>query len=107
MTPINEWGGLYRTPYFVVPRIALEAMPDDWQRKFTALMDEAHEKHGISTPEYHVLRADPSYTSVELNDPDDPGSWPREFYIQCSDPWANYRHGNIKELCPDYKENPA
>lgn len=72
--PINDWGGLYRTPYLVIPRMALEAMPLDWQRRFVGLMEEANAT-GMVTPEYTVQRRDLS------------GRF-------CKDPWVNYQ-------CPD------
>lgn len=95
---------LYRTPYLVLPRLALEAMPVEWQKRLEALLAECDDT-GMVTPAYHVLRDDRGYTSVELNDSEDPTSWAREFYIQRHDEWANYRHGNVTELCPDFKES--
>ena len=97
-------GRLYRTPYLVLPRLAIEAMPVEWQHKLEALLIECDET-GMMTPEYHVLRAEKGYTSTELNDPDDPTSWPREFYVLSHDEWANYRHGDVAAICPDFKES--
>lgn len=94
---------LYRTPYLVLPRLAIDAMPVEWQRKLEALLVECDEA-GIVTPNYYVLRADSGYTTTVMNDPDDPMSWPREFYIQSHDEWANYRHGSVADLCPDFKD---
>lgn len=93
---------LSRTPYLVLPRLALEAMPAEWQSKLEALLVEADDA-GLETPEYHVLRADRGYTSIELSDPEDSTSWAREFYIQRHDEWANYRHGNVFDICPTFK----
>lgn len=93
---------LYRTPYLVVPRLALEAMPEEWQLRFAAILGEM-EDTGMRTPEYHVLRDGPEYTTTQPNDSEDPTSWPREFYIQRLDPWFNYRHGDARELCPEFK----
>lgn len=88
---------LNRTPYLVLPRLALEAMPLDWQERLEALLVEADDA-GMETPDYHVLRADAGYTSTQPNDSEDPTSWPREFYIQRHDEWANYRHGDAWQL---------
>lgn len=93
---------LYRTPYLVLPRLAIEAMPVEWQARLEALLAEA-DATGMQTPNYHVLRDDQAYTSVTMNDPDDHASWPREFYVQASDPWADYRHGNVRDLCPEFE----
>ena len=38
---------LYRTPYLVIPRMALEAMPEDWQKRMVALLDEAEAAGGL------------------------------------------------------------
>ncbi|MBZ9888099.1 hypothetical protein LB559_09120 [Mesorhizobium sp. BR1-1-3] len=95
-------GRLYRTPYLVLPRLAIEAMPVEWQRRLEALLVEADDT-GLVTPEYYVLNADPGCTSTQPNDSEDPTSWPREFYIQSQDPWANYRHGDVKALNPEFK----
>ena len=107
MSVINDSGLLYRTAYFTLPRLAIEAMPSQWQQRFVDLMNEAYEQHGMETPAYHVLRADAEYTSVTLDDPDDETSWEREFYCLRHDPWANYRHGRIDELCPSFKKGPV
>ncbi|WP_293012208.1 hypothetical protein [Oceanicaulis sp.] len=96
--PVHTWGGLYRTPYLVIPRMALEAMSLDWQERFVALMREADEL-GVETPDYHVLRGDPEYTHVTKYDPDDESSRDYEYTAWRSDPWANYRH-------PDYSLLP-
>jgi hypothetical protein len=73
-TPINDSFGIGRTAYFVVPRLALESMPVDWQKEFLRLVDLLPE-----TPEYSVYRKD------------------KEGRFQ-SDPWSNYRHGNIMDI---------
>ena len=93
---VHGWFGLTYAAYLTIPRLALENMPADWQRRFVELMEE-FEASGIESPNYHVLRADEEYTTTQLNDPDDPSSWPREFYIQRADPWANYRYGSVAE----------
>lgn len=100
---------LYRTPYMVIPRIALEAMPEDWQKRFEALMVEADEA-GIETPDYYVFR------NLDDGNPDqirgckqvNRGQWDqRPFYRLTGgyneDPWANYRRGDLSELCPNFK----
>lgn len=93
---------LYRTPYLVIPRLAIEAMPVGWQRKLEALLVEADET-GMVTPNYHVLPDDPTLTIVRRYDEDDPDSRDYEFYAVGTDPWANYRRGNILDLNPDFK----
>lgn len=105
-SPISSWPNLYRTSYFVVPRLALEALPVEWQQRFIALMDEA-EKLGMETPDYHVLRDGAEYTLVTLEDPKDEYSRAVEFYSLRSDPWSNYRHGNAAELQAEDKAAEA
>lgn len=95
---------LYRTPYLVIPRLALEAMPEDWQERFEALMKEADDA-GIKTPNYFVFR------DVTDGNPDmirgckqvNRGKWNEDPFYRLTggnrpDPWANYRHGNAFSL---------
>ena len=37
---IHEFFGLSYTSWLVLPRVVLQQMPDAWQRKFTALLQE-------------------------------------------------------------------
>jgi hypothetical protein len=100
---------LYRTPYLVLPRLALEAMPVEWQRKFMDLMQEA-EDAGIETPHYFVFRdvSDGNGEQIRGAKCVNRDKWDqRPFYRLTGgyrdDPWANYRHGDIRELCPNFK----
>jgi len=104
---IHHWFGLSYCSYFTIPRLALQAMPLEWQQRFIGLMDEAFEKYGLETPAYHVLRDDESYTALERDDPEDEGSRIREFTIIQDDPWANYRRGDVRGLCPAFRPAPA
>lgn len=95
---------LYRTPYLVLPRLALEAMPEEWQVRFEAMLSEM-ESAGIKTPCYHVFR------DVSDGNPDmirgckqvNRGQWDQEPFYRLTggnrcDPWANYRRGDAIEL---------
>lgn len=95
---------LYRTPYLVIPRLALEAMPMEWQEKFEALLKEADEA-GIKTPEYLVFRdlSDGNPDAIRGVKQVNRGQWDqRPFYRFTGgwgdDPWANYRHGDAVAL---------
>ena len=48
---------LARTPYLVMPKMAIQAMPREWRERLEALLLEAEEA-GLETPEYHVFRDD-------------------------------------------------
>jgi hypothetical protein len=96
-SPLHGWFGLSYSSYFVMPRLALEALPVDWQNRFIALMDEA-EAAGMETPAYHVLRDDPEHTLVEKYDSEDETSRDYIFTSLREDPWANYRRGCAEEL---------
>lgn len=100
---------LYRTPYLVIPRLALEAMPEDWQVRFELLLEEA-DAAGIVTPTYHVFR------NLDDGNPDgirgcrqvNRGQWDqRPFYRLTGgwhdDPWADYRHGDAAALSIEEK----
>lgn len=73
IAPIHMWFGLSRASYFVMPRMALEHMPVEWQRRFISLMNEA-EDHGVTTPNDYVV-------SIKVN-----GRF-------AADEWADYRRG--------------
>lgn len=93
---------LYRTPYLVLPRLAIEAMPVEWQKRLEALLAEADDTN-METPDYHVLRDDRAFTLMRRYDDDDPESRPYEFTAVYEDPWANYRRGDVKALNPEFK----
>ena len=88
---------LYRTHYLVIPRLALQAMPQDWRDRMEALLKEADEA-GLKSPRYTVLRSDPAYTREVLSDPDDETSDADEFHVLRRDPWADYRRGDAMAL---------
>lgn len=92
--PIHGWFGLTYANYLVIPRLALQEMPLDWQRRMVALLEE-WEAAGIKTPSYYVLRDDPEYTRVERVDPDDDYSRIDEYHVLQEDEWANYRRGSV------------
>ncbi|WP_273772920.1 hypothetical protein [Brucella intermedia] len=98
---------LYRTPYLVVPRLALEAMPEDWQLRFESLMDEA-DKAGIRTPDYLVFRnlSDGNSDGLRGVKQVNRDRWDQTPFYRFTggwrdDPWANYRHGNAWDLSGD------
>jgi hypothetical protein len=97
---------LARTPYLVLPKLAIQVMPYEWRVRFDAMLAEM-EAAGLDTPEYHVFRDD-----------GEGGEYTRARVVNEStgfvrlvkgepDPWADYRHDKIrkvKELCPDFKD---
>ena len=96
---------LARTPYLVIPKLALQAMPIEWRNRFAALLDEA-EATGLETPAYHVFRDDADFTLVERSDSEDEYSHIESVTALQSDPWADYRHkncGDVKALSPNFK----
>lgn len=93
---------LPRTPYLVLPRLALEAMPLEWQQRFDAMLTEM-ENRGIATPEYHVFRDDGEggeYTRARCVN-DETGF--TRLTRGKDDPWANYKYGNVAALCPKFE----
>jgi len=49
--PVWHWFGLGYSSYAVLPRRAICSMPLDWQHRFVALMNEAHD---LLPPEAHA-----------------------------------------------------
>lgn len=105
MTRADVFGSrLYRTPYLVIPRLALEAMPIEWQEKFEALLKEADEA-GIQTPNYMVFRdlSDGNPDSIRGVKQVNRGQWDQRPFYRITgghndDPWANYRRGDAMDL---------
>jgi hypothetical protein len=92
---------LARTPYLVLPKLAIQAMPPEWRTRFDAMLSEM-EAVGIETPEYHVFRDDGAggeYTRARCVN-DETG------FVRLvkgkDDPWADYRYGDVAELCPKF-----
>ncbi|WP_062233100.1 hypothetical protein [Aureimonas sp. N4] len=97
-TPFNKLASrLYRTPYLVMPRLALEAMPLEWQNRLEAILKEADDA-GLVTPGYYVLRDEPEYTTTEDADSNDPTSRVETYHSLRNDPWADYRRGDAQAL---------
>lgn len=101
--PIHNWFGLSYANYFVAPRLLLDSMPLDWQRRFVELVEEA-DKELSAVPDYIVLRDESPYTVTIRSDPEDERSEVMDYSPVLSDPWANYRYGNMQELINDGKK---
>lgn len=83
---IHEWFGLTYASYLVLPRTLMEHMPEEWQEKMKALLDEATE----------IWEHDDKYT-VLLRDKK--GKFK-------DDPLRHYRHPDytaLKEALKSYK----
>lgn len=90
---------LCRTPYFVLPKLAIQAMPAEWQARLETLMLEA-EAAGLETPSYHVFRGgDDEHTRARCVN--EMTGYTRLVKGR-EDPWANYRHGSVRAICPTY-----
>lgn len=92
---------LNRTPYLVLPKLAIQAMPIEWRNRLEAMLEEM-ESAGIETPAYHVFRADPP-VGIKGCKQVNKGKWDQEPFYRLTggwqgDPWANYRHGNALAL---------
>ena len=56
---VHAWFGLTYASYLVWPRVLLERMPDEWQRRFVALAQELEAAYdGFIDPNYCVLARD-------------------------------------------------
>lgn len=53
--PIHAWFGLTYAAYLVLPRLALQIMPREWQQRLVDLLNEA-EAAGIETPDNYEVR---------------------------------------------------
>ena len=100
---------LARTPYLVIPKLALQAMPLEWRERLEALLVEA-DAAGLETPDYHVFRDDgpgkPFTRARVVNE--------RTGFVRLvggrEDPWANYRHATVdrvRALAPNFRPKPT
>lgn len=95
---------LARTPYLVLPKLAIQVMPMEWRVRFDAMLGEM-EAAGIETPEYHVFRDDGhgrQFTRASVVN-DETG------FVRLvkgePDPWADYRHmqrEKVAAMCPRF-----
>lgn len=76
--PVWDWFPS-RTSFLVLPRIALQEMPEEWQARFVALLREA-EAMGIVTPDLDVCRRDDKGRLQKV---------PKA--------WCNYRRGTLRD----------
>jgi hypothetical protein len=74
--PMWNWFGLTYSSYLVIPRTLLCGMPEEWQKKFAALLDEMRDEV------YDSERIADRYTVKLRNE--------RGRFV--SDSLANYRH---------------
>lgn len=105
--PIHAWFGLDRQSYLVIPRLALQELPLEWQNKLIALLDEAADL-GMVTPSYTVLRDDRAYVWKQRSyndDNEEPEHEVTAYHPIKKDEWANYRRGKAADLCDTWKEN--
>ena len=96
---------LARTPYLVLPKLALQVMPYEWRVRFDAMLGEM-EALGIETPDYHVFRDDGEgqpYTRARVVNE-------QTGFVRLvrgeDDPWADYRHmkhEKVAALCPRFQ----
>jgi len=52
---IHTWFGLSYCAYLVLPRSVLQAMPEDWQRRFLRLIDEIQETLEYEGADYNYM----------------------------------------------------
>lgn len=83
--------GLSYANYFVLPRSILQCMPNDWQQRFVACLDELQATFDTSgNYRVELLSQDDHYEDENTPEHD------RAYVID--DPLANYRHPNWAEL---------
>lgn len=95
---------LARTPYLVLPKLAIQVMPMEWRDRFDAMLGEM-EALGIETPEYHVFRDDgPGERYTRATVVNEATGFVR-IVRGDDDPWADYRHmqtEKVAALCPKF-----
>lgn len=52
---LRLWFGTSRASFAVLPRVLMEAMPEEWQRKMSVLLNEADDAYpGLDSPDFRV-----------------------------------------------------
>lgn len=82
--PLHLYFGLSYASWLVLPRVALQEMPLDWQARFAALLEEAEDR-GLTTPE------DDIYVTMRG----------KSGLFRPNGGWDNYRHGNTRQAQAD------
>lgn len=99
---------LARTPYLVLPKLAIQVMPMEWRDRFDAMLSEM-EAIGIETPSYHVFRDDDGTEFTRARIVNEDTGFVRLVKGE-SDPWADYRHmkhEKVAALCPKFAQSQA
>jgi hypothetical protein len=100
---------LARTPYLVLPKLAIQVMPMEWRIRFDAMLAEM-EDLGIATPSYHVFRDDgPGERYTRATVVNETTGFVRIVRGE-HDPWADYRHDQLRKvaaLCPNFTSPAA
>lgn len=97
-------GRLARTPYLVLPKLAIQVMPWEWRVRFDAMLQEM-EDAGLETPTYEVVRAGGEIRQKMCRDKDSWQCGERVPVPSIRDEWADYRHNQIAKvaaLCPRF-----
>ena len=77
--PIHNWFQLTYSSYLILPRLILQAMPEEWQQKLVDLLEEVQE----------VIEFPDDYTA----------SYSIQYRVNgkiASDPYRDYRRGTVK-----------
>ncbi len=78
---LHRYFSLSYASWLVLPRLALQEMPPEWQMRFVDLLNEAYDKHGMKSPEGEII--------IQRKDP-------KGRFIG-DDPWNDYRRGSLAE----------
>lgn len=100
---------LARTPYLVLPKLAIISMSKQWQARLERLLQEMEEAGIDSTPSYFCFTQDNGLQTgqvrnmaIERGDYDPANAYYVFVNRKLEDPWADYRHGNVRALCPNF-----
>lgn len=68
-TDIHTWFGLTYSNYLVLPRTLLQSMPEEWQHRFTAIVDEMQAAFAnVSQAEVYKVEAAEEHEYGDLTD---------------------------------------
>lgn len=103
---------LAHTPYLVLPKLAIISMPLEWQKRLEQLLLEMEAAGIDSTPDYYCFLQDNGHQigamrnmAIERGKYDPADAYYVFVNRMLEDPWSDYRHGDIKKLCPEFNPN--
>ena len=97
-SPVHHWFELSYANYLTVPRSVLQAMPTEWQERFTQCLEEMDAAIDWRPRDHNCYKVELCPIEEMLID----GEWEEGFGEAIDDPLSNYRYPTGIELRREY-----